>query len=132
MGAILFIQPAAPKTLGHIILNFSNVFPGKTFQFQMTEETTVLGKTNMQNYSCLAKHTEIPSGFRCSFLSLQTTQASCLQLHESRGTAATQELPTVGAKFHTALKRLSCRQRVGRAPVHLTNSSSSANGNDQK
>lgn len=39
MGGILFIQPAAPKTLGHIMLNFSNFFPGQTFQLQMTEKT---------------------------------------------------------------------------------------------
>lgn len=40
----LFIQPAASETLGHIIFNFANFFPGKTFQFQMTEETRVIRK----------------------------------------------------------------------------------------
>lgn len=67
----------------------------------MNEETIVPGKKNTQNYSCPAKHTEIPLGFRCSlFLSRLPKH---LVFSYTRGTAATSELLTVGAKLHTAL-----------------------------
>lgn len=43
------------KTLGHIIVNF---FPGKTFQFQMSEETRVIRKKRTPKTTAVHPNTQ--------------------------------------------------------------------------